>query len=104
MQSPTPVDFRRAAASPASAPFVRAVKMLLIEELDLTRTLEEIDDDAPLFGEGLGLDSLDALQLAMAIEDRFGVRVPEGKAAAAPVFASVASLAAFVAANTAVAE
>ena len=73
------------------------IKRLLIEQLDLrTRQASDIDDIAPLFGGGLGLDSLDALQLAMAIEERFGVTVPEGEAGRA-VFASVQALAEFVA-------
>jgi acyl carrier protein len=80
-----------------NAPFVREIKNLLVEELDLAPGVE-IDEMAPLFGEGLGLDSLDALQIAMAIEERFGVRVPDGLAAR-PVFRSVATLAAFVAEN-----
>ena len=80
-----------------SAPFVREIKNLLVEELDLAPGVE-IDETAPLFGEGLGLDSLDALQIAMAIEERFGIRVPDGLAAR-PVFQSVATLAAFVAEN-----
>lgn len=72
------------------------IKQALIEELDLRgKTAEDIDDAAPLFGEGLGLDSLDALQLAMAIEERFGVRVPEGEAGRV-VFASVDAIAEFL--------
>ncbi|HLV64980.1 MAG TPA: phosphopantetheine-binding protein [Polyangiaceae bacterium] len=75
---------------------VHELKVLIIEELDLrARTPSDIEDDAPLFGEGLGLDSLDALQLAMAVEERYGVKVPEGDESRA-VFASVAALAEFV--------
>ncbi len=56
------------------------IKGLMIEQLDLRgKTESDIEDEAPLFGAGLGLDSLDALQLAMAIEERFGVAVPEGE-------------------------
>jgi acyl carrier protein len=74
----------------------RRIKQALIEELDLRgKTEADIDEAAPLFGEGLGLDSLDALQLAMAIEERFGVAVPEGEAGRA-VFASVDALAEFL--------
>jgi acyl carrier protein len=74
----------------------RRIKQTLIEELDLRgKTEADIDDAAPLFGEGLGLDSLDALQLAMAIEERFGVSVPEGEAGRA-VFASVDAIAEFL--------
>lgn len=73
------------------------IKKLIVSELQLVgRDPESIDDDAPLFVTGLGLDSLDALQLAMSVETRFGVKVPEGEAAR-PVFASVRALAAHVA-------
>jgi len=72
------------------------LKKLIVTELHLDGTDPSgISDSAPLFGDGLGLDSLDALQLAVAIEDRFGVRIndeSEGKKA----FASVATLAAFI--------
>lgn len=72
------------------------LKELMISELNLEgKTPGDIDDAAPLFGEGLGLDSLDALQLAMAIEENFGVQVPEGEAAR-PVFASVDALVDFI--------
>jgi acyl carrier protein len=68
------------------------LKELMISELNLEgKVPADIDDAAPLFGEGLGLDSLDALQLAMAVEEHFGVQVPEGEAAR-PVFASVDAL------------
>lgn len=67
----------------------RQLKELMISELNLEgKTPADIDDAAPLFGAGLGLDSLDALQLAMSIEERFGVRIPEGDEAR-PIFASV---------------
>ena len=73
------------------------IKALIVAELGLEgREPSAIDDDAPLFGEGLGLDSLDALQLAMSVEERFGVRIPEGDAAR-PIFSSVAALAGYVA-------
>ncbi|MCA9593644.1 MAG: hypothetical protein KC776_10050 [Myxococcales bacterium] len=69
------------------------IKRLILTELDIRdKTEADIDDAAPLFGEGLGLDSLDALQLAMAIEERFGVVIPEGEEAKV-IFASVNALA-----------
>jgi acyl carrier protein len=68
------------------------LKEIIISELNLEgKNPADIDDTAPLFGEGLGLDSLDALQLAMAVEENFGVQVPEGDEAR-PIFASVNSL------------
>ena len=77
------------------------IKRLMIEQLDLRGKSEaDIDDDAPLFGAGLGLDSLDALQLAMAIEERFGVSVPEGPEGR-QIFASVSAIARHVSAKRA---
>jgi acyl carrier protein len=82
--------------SEAAGALKSRIKRALIEELDLRGKQEQdIDDAAPLFGEGLGLDSLDALQLAMAIEERFGVKVPEGEEGRS-VFASVDAIAAFI--------
>lgn len=72
------------------------IKQLIVSELNLKgRTPDMIEDDAPLFGAGLGLDSLDALQLAMSIEEKLGVRIPEGEEARL-VFRSVRSIAEFV--------
>ncbi|MBV9947277.1 MAG: hypothetical protein JOZ69_10550 [Myxococcales bacterium] len=73
---------------------VRAeLKRLIVSELNLKgRDPAAIEDDAPLFGSGLGLDSLDALQLAMVIEERLGVRIPEGDEARA-IFRSVRAIA-----------
>jgi acyl carrier protein len=80
-------------ATSERADLILALKRLIIRELDLRgRTEADIQDDAPLFGAGLGLDSLDALQLAMAVEQEYQVEVPEGEAAKS-VFASVAALA-----------
>jgi acyl carrier protein len=75
----------------------REIKQLLVSELNLTgRDPNSIEDDAPLFGTGgLGLDSLDALQIAMLVEEKFGIRVPEGDEAR-PIFRSVSSLAEFI--------
>jgi acyl carrier protein len=76
-----------------SAQLRSALKHLIVGELNLKgRDPETIEDDAPLFGTGLGLDSLDALQLAMSIEEKMGVRIPEGEEARS-IFASVRSLA-----------
>lgn len=82
------------------------LKRLLVSELNLSgRDPASIDDDALLFGDGardggLGLDSLDALQIAMLVEEKFGVRVPEGDEAR-PIFRSVATLAEFIETQTA---
>ena len=73
------------------------IKLLLVTELNLKgRDPETIEDDLPLFGAGLGLDSLDALQLAMSIEEKLGVRIPEGDEARS-IFKSVRAIADHVA-------
>ncbi len=86
-------------SDPAITELRRDIKALIVKELNLEgRDPSSIEDEAPLFGEGLGLDSLDALQLAMSIEERFGVRIPEGDAAR-PIFRSVAALADHIASS-----
>jgi len=68
--------------SDAASELKQKIKAALIEELMLQEELEEIGDDLPLFGpEGLGLDSVDALQLVVALEKHFGLKVPDAEAA-----------------------
>lgn len=78
---------------------VNELKLQIIEALNLDgMTPEEIDDNAPLFGDGLGLDSIDALELIVLLEKNYGIKLAnpaEGK----EVFRSVAVLAEYVAHN-----
>jgi len=75
------------------------VKLMIIDSLRIEGMLpDEIETDAQLFGEGLGLDSIDALQLVVAMEKEFGVVVPDA-ATGSTVFASVRSMAAYIAEN-----
>ena len=62
-------------------------------------TAEAIETDAPLFGEGLGLDSIDSLEIAMVLEENYGVVLDEDPDANREIFQSVASLARFVQGN-----
>jgi acyl carrier protein len=76
---------------------VQDIKELIISSLNLEDvTAEQIVDDAPLFQEGLGLDSIDALELAVAIERRYRVTIPD-EAVGKKAFSSVNALAAYVA-------
>jgi acyl carrier protein len=75
----------------------KEIKELIIDSLNLEEvTPESIVDDAPLFQEGLGLDSIDALELAVAIERKFHVTIPD-EAVGKQAFSSVAALASYVA-------
>jgi acyl carrier protein len=77
------------------------LKELIVECLTLDDVLAtEIESSAPLFVEGLGLDSIDALELAMAVERRFGVKFAADDDRNREIFASVKNLAAYVAEET----
>lgn len=72
------------------------IRAALVEELMLEQSADEIDPKAPLFGpDGLGLDSVDALQLAVALEKRFGLKLADTEAAR-QVMQSVESIAAAI--------
>jgi acyl carrier protein len=74
------------------------IKQLIIDSLRLENVkAQDIDSEKPLFVEGLGLDSIDALELAMAIRKKYGVKTQADDAQNAKIFASVKSLAAYVA-------
>jgi len=71
------------------------IKDLIIRRLRLEIAPAEIDEGAPLFGDGLGLDSIDALELVVGLEQEFGISIPDedvGKEA----FASVEALCNYV--------
>jgi len=73
------------------------MKRLIVESLLLEDvTPEQIDTDAPLFVEGLGLDSIDALELGMALTRKYGIEIKAGDDRVKEVFRSVRSLADFV--------
>jgi len=73
------------------------IKELIISSLELEDIKpEDIDDSAPLFREGLGLDSIDALELGVAIKKKFDVKLSAESADNKKHFASVNALAAFI--------
>lgn len=72
------------------------IKNLMVENLMLQVTAAEIKDDQPLFGPGsLGLDSVDALQLVVALDKNFGLKIPD-PAAAKEILQSVGTIVAAV--------
>ena len=72
------------------------LKKLIIERLKLEEIkVEDIDTDAPLFGEGLGLDSIDALELVIGLEKEYGVVIPDAEVGR-KVFQSVRTIAQYI--------
>ena len=75
----------------------RELKELIIAALKLEEVIPEtIDAEAPIFGEGLGLDSIDALELGIAIQKRYGIKMAADAEENRIHFSSVARLARFV--------
>lgn len=74
-----------------------ALKQLIIETLNLEDiSPDEIETEAPLFGDGLGLDSIDALELGLAIKNQYGVLLSSDSDEVRKHFYSVATLAAYI--------
>lgn len=81
---------------------INDIKSLIISSLNLEDiTPEDIDTEAPLFGEGLGLDSIDALELGLALKKKYGVTLSAESEESRKIFASVAAIAAFIEAERA---
>jgi len=73
----------------------RRVKELIVQRLKLDIAPASIEDAAPLFGEGLGLDSIDALELVLGLEQEFGIKV-EDEEVGVKAFVSVDALVDFI--------
>ncbi len=84
----------------SSAAFKRELKQLIIDECDKDFTVEDIGDDDKLIRGNFELDSLDVLQICMAIKNRYNVRI-EGSAAARKAMVSINTLAATIASERA---
>ena len=74
------------------------IKQAIIKSLRLPLTVADIGDSTPLFGEGLGLDSIDVLELVIEIERTFGAKIEDEKTGMA-VLRSVDTIAAFIASS-----
>ena len=83
---------------PETEALIAELKQRIVETLELEVQPATIETDAPLFKEGLGLDSIDALELVVMVEQHYGIRMKQ-MAEARSAFASVRTLADFVDAN-----
>ncbi|HEY8037864.1 MAG TPA: phosphopantetheine-binding protein [Methylobacter sp.] len=73
------------------------LKQLIIDTLDLEDiSVADIDSHAPLFNDGLGLDSIDALELGLAIRKKYNVKIDAEKEDVVKIFASVSALAEYI--------
>ena len=71
----------------------REVATILVEALNLEIAADAIDPEAPLYGEGLGLDSIDILEVALVVSQRYGFQLRSDDEDNVRIFASLASLA-----------
>lgn len=73
------------------------VAALIVEALNLDVAPAEIEPDAPLFGDGLGLDSIDVLEIALVVSKRYGFQLKSDNEDNARIFASLRALTAHIA-------
>jgi acyl carrier protein len=89
---------KQATDNQAPAGLALELKQLIIDTLDLEDiSADEIDDTAPLFVDGLGLDSIDALELGVALQKRYGVKLDAESEETRKHFANIQNLCALVA-------
>lgn len=79
----------------------RELAELIVSALDLDMAPDAIEPDAPLFGDGLGLDSIDALEISLEVSKQYGIEIKAEDERNGNIFASLRSLAAFVAQHAA---
>jgi acyl carrier protein len=83
--------------TPTQTDLQRELAALLVEALNLDIAPESIDPQAPLYGEGLGLDSIDILEVALVVSQRYGFQLRSDDDENVRIFKSLASLAEHVA-------
>jgi acyl carrier protein len=84
---------------PGADDLQREVAALMIECLNLEVTLDEITADAPLYGEGLGLDSIDVLEVALVVSKRYGLQLRADNTDNQHIFSSLRTLCDYIAAQ-----
>jgi acyl carrier protein len=85
--------------TPEAAALYREIAELLIESLNLEVTTNDIGLDDPLYGDGLGLDSIDVLEIALVVSKRYGLQLRADSADNKHVFSSLRNLADHIAAQ-----
>jgi acyl carrier protein len=91
-------DDRKPAAA-STADLQREVAELMVKCLNLETTADEITPDAPLYGEGLGLDSIDVLEVALEVSKLYGLQLRSDNEDNKRIFSSLRSLSDYIAAQ-----
>lgn len=73
-----------------------ALANLIIETLNLDTPADQVDPEAPLYGEGLGLDSIDMLEIALVVSQRYGVKLQADNENNVQIFSSLRNLNQFI--------
>ncbi|MDE2600024.1 MAG: acyl carrier protein [Rhodocyclaceae bacterium] len=85
--------------TPATPELMRELAELVVTALNLEMSPEEIEADAPLYGEGLGLDSIDILEIALVVSKRYGFQLRSDDKDNVVIFSSLRHLAQHIADN-----
>jgi acyl carrier protein len=89
----------RQPVSPAGAPLTAEVAGLIVEALNLEVAPADIDPDKPLYGEGLGLDSIDILEIALVVSKQYGVQLRADSEENVRIFGSLRQLVDYIGAH-----
>jgi acyl carrier protein len=90
---------RQSTAPASAAALVREVAGLIVEALNLEVAPAAIDPDKPLYGEGLGLDSIDILEIALVVSKQYGVQLRADSEENERIFGSLRQLADYITAH-----
>ena len=83
--------------TPSTPEFQREVALLMVDALNLETQADQIDADASLYGDGLGLDSIDVLEIALVVSKQYGVQLRADSADNQHIFSSLRSLSDYIA-------
>ncbi|HVS78204.1 MAG TPA: phosphopantetheine-binding protein [Steroidobacteraceae bacterium] len=97
--SNTASSLREPLESADTTALAREIAQLIVEALNLELAASAIDPDAPLYGEGLGLDSIDILEIALVVSKRYGVQLRADGEDNEKIFRSLRRLAEHIAAH-----
>jgi acyl carrier protein len=86
-------------ALPTEVGLQREIAVLFVQALNLEVSAQDIDPDAPLYGEGLGLDSIDILEVALIVSKQYGIQLRADSQENQQIFRSLRHLAEYIAAH-----